>query len=685
MTAKYYRYARYAVATLIALCASLAAEAFKVDFNWNLPGAAEIKISSYLTGDVVGPASDADTSFSYECENSKWVYLVAKEGYKISSAEINGTPATPSVVNGMIYVGKFFTAPSAVNVTLTPVERESEITIDVENGAAWVDALFNDGYSVTLDNGVNTVKYDPDLEKSLSLTPCNGVSEFYSITLNGVALKKKYAWSTSYEVETLNPGDKVVIRVFEDKEPVLTECKVSVVLADGMTDCIRSIRDWTASEWLTLDADGCLTVNGGTDLQFNFNVEDYNITSLSLNGRDVTSDLNDNRLRFIVEEDTELKVEGAPKRFANVDYTAYVTNPEGVILYLGIYEENEADLSGGTVIEAPITLPATNMTGEVVMDVENTRSFSLPVSEKNPYIYVAPREGWYIYTVQGLTVEEEGKEPVLGDIATVTPESKDFYVVARRFEGMRTMAVNVIGDAAVRLSGSSAKSTLWNNPVIDYDIHEGEQQIEFLPGYNLPMTVRTLEQLDNFGAFLDGAMLTADDNNSYSFTPWYPEDGAEQNVESTLTVYATGTAAPMGRVKLELADEVEGTLLYSAVRHEANAKGQVLLAGTEVTVKPALADVTIKIDDVVVNGIGPDGKMVFGLDENNEYVFESKEGTTVVALSKGSGIVGVEGVDASAEDCGAIYSIDGRRSRVDDPALLAPGLYIIAGKKVLVK
>lgn len=656
---------------------AVTAMAFPVNFKWNIAGAVDIMKDSNVSGEIIGPDSDDATSFSFDAENSVWVYVVAKDGYRVESATFNGETVRPFTINGRSYVGKFASVASKFDVTLVPIDRSSSLTIDVENGADYIKTEFNTGATVALSNGLNTIDFDPAIETDLSLTPTNGPTDFYSITLNGTELKKRNQWSSSYEVSPLTNGDRLVIRVFEGEEPVVKECTVSVVFETGMEDCITSIYNRSTSEWLELE-NNCLTVKSGLQLQFNFNTQDYNYTRFLLDGKNVTGEVSNGSLRFFVEEDTELFVGGTPKEYPNIDFTAYVTNPEGVLLYLGQYQQNETELTGGTAIDDPITLETTG-SGEFVMSPDDTMCFTVPVSSRRPFIYIAPKDGWYIYTVQGMEDEK------MIELPYITTESLDFYVVALPFDGFRSMEVDIRGGAPIALSGSSAKSLQWSNPDVPYELTEGVQQVEFLPGYNLPLSLRSIGMVENMGVYLDGVPLNPDENNVYVFTPWYPADGEEQEVESTVTVICDGSPARTSRVRLQTEDDMEATAYYSAVGHELNADGQTLLSGTLVKVVPANKDCTITLNGNVVNGLDAGGSFLDGLTAEGVYLFDAPTGTATIVVSKGCGYTGVDSVLPSEDKTVEVFTIDGRRiSLPDDVRSLPRGLYIIAGRKVII-
>lgn len=667
---------RFFLTLFVGLIYILPATAFTVNFAWNIPGAAEIKADSFTSDVILGPDSDEATSFSYQLNKTGWMYLVAKDGYKIEAAEINGVPTSPSMYYGYIYVGKYITDNTNIKVTLAEIERTAEIDIDVVNGADYISLEFNNGYKVSLVNGENKVMYDPAMESSLTLSPYNGPTDFYSVTLNGKALSKRNQYSSAYDINTLTPGDKVVIRVFEGEEPVVKQCIVKVIFATGMEDCIYSIYNRSTSKFETL-VDDELSVRSGNTLLFNFKDKDYDYKKFILNDKDVTSDFSNYSLPFVVEDDIILQIEGTGIVYPEVDFTALVMNPEGVIFYLGGYQKKPADLTGGEEIPESIMLGLPDSPEAVEMTTENTREFKISVSSRHPYVYVAPQDGWYIYTVKGYQDNE------LVQLSNVTTDTPTFYVVAYPFDGFRTVTFDVRGDTQLLLTGSSVKSNLWDNPEMDYSLTEGVQQIEFLPGYNLPLSLRSLETIENMGVYLDGVPLTEDDNNIYTFTPWYPKGTELQEVESKVTVICNGEPAQTSRVRLETEDDMEATVYYSAVRHELKTSGQTLLAGTEIIVKPEMADCTIKLNDEVVYGLGADDNFVGVLNDDGEFIFDAPFGQAVITVSKGCGFTGISSISGDASCAPAIiYTIDGRRLPVGEK--VERGLYIIDGRKVVI-
>ena len=632
---------------LMLIGVSLSASAYKLTLEWNDPEAVTVKIGGLTSADE--PLSAGQTSYIFEETAGKYVYVIAKPGYKIT--EIS-TPAGAVNPGFNASYGQFFskycteTTISAwgenpvVKVTTEKINRNQTFTVNVENGAAYISAqLTNFAYSFDLANGENKVNFDSSIDKTLSLAGKNGVTEFFSVTHNGNPVTKAYMWSTSYDIPTIQEGDVVNIRVFEDEEPAVEDVTLSLDFAEGLEGCLNNIRDWTASSFIFPDdiVDGKITLTSGSDIQFNFK-EDFTFTSFSLNGTDLTSSYNSSNrsLRFKVTEDCTLRVEGSATAYNDVVFTAYVSHPEGVILYQGKYQENPADLSAGSTITEPITLDATlNSDGAVATDAvtmtaADTRMFQLPVSEKTPYIFVAPKEGWYIYTVQG---KEDGTMTEI-DNANLDAGSTTFYVVARKLDNAAKMKVNVTGDARLRLSASTAKSQRWDNPSPSYTLAQGENTIEFEPGYHTPFTLRSLESITNFQVWFDGIGVTPDDNGAFSFTPY---TGADK--QSVVTVFADGkTVGRAVSVQIACEDGMEAEASLGAIGHPIATDNTIAkaLENTEVYIKPSSksAYITLKTTSgtTLLHGYGDDGSYVNGLNEAGECSFVASSTRNIVTV-----------------------------------------------------
>ena len=68
------------------LLSAFTADAYKVTFRWNLPESAMIKIGGMSSGYSPEELSTGQKEYTYESASSSWLYIIAKEGYRIVSA-----------------------------------------------------------------------------------------------------------------------------------------------------------------------------------------------------------------------------------------------------------------------------------------------------------------------------------------------------------------------------------------------------------------------------------------------------------------------------------------------------------------------------------------------------------------------------------------------------------------------
>ncbi|MCM1067120.1 MAG: hypothetical protein NC418_06070 [Muribaculaceae bacterium] len=634
---------------LLALCTGLSASALKVSFAWDIPGSVIIKQGSSITTAVsVDIPADA-TSFTAETEGTTtipYTYIFPAEGYVLTGVELpNGTKPAINFNEsyGGQYWGRNYTSgfikdwgsDPVVKISCEKLVRNDSFTIEIENGAKCVSASLSGlGQKPTLSDGLNTIHFNPALESDLTLAWVNGATDFFSLTRGGEAVTtKKFTFSSNCTLSAIQPGEKIVIRVFENDEQAPADVTLTVDFAEGLEDCLNNICDWSNSVFTSL-TDGKITVSSGTDLQFNFK-EDYTFTKFTLGADDITSSFNSSNrsLRFKVTADCTLKVEGAPTAYDDVEFTAYVMNPQGVNLYQGQYQANPADLSAGEALTADVEL------SDFTLTAADSRRFRLAVSAKKPYVYIAPKEGWFIATVQA----KEGAK--FEPISSAGPDYTTFYVIALPLENSAKLDVNVTGGRALKLSPNAALSNSWDNPSSTFSIKEGASTIDFNPLYHAPFSLRPLESFNNFEAYLDGKKLVADDNGNYEVAPYTGADKA-----SVLTVFADGTSTGKINTTTVTANGLSAEASFGALAHPiVIGTATKYLSGTVTTVKPEHKDCAITLNGTLVHGIADDGSRINGLNEAGEYVFTptGTKSTVVITAQKFASITDIKPADGA--------------------------------------
>lgn len=602
------------------------ASALKVTFEWEIPGSVTIQ-----TGSMSGPyveISEDQTSYEFETESSfGYVYLKATEGYFIENATCGDRTFNRLSSNGglvSVTVNSSL-ADKTVKVNCQKLVREDEFSISVENGEKFIKAIFQDSeYAVNLTNGENKIKFNPNIDKNLhfELIKGLGADNIYSIKLNDEPQSiRNFYGSVSCDIPVIAANDVVAVRVFEndnDEPAPAKDCTLALVMSDGLEGCIASIRNWTTSSFIYPSdiKNNQITITEGSDIQINFK-EDYTFTSFKLNGTDISESFSSNRLRFVVkEENSTLEITGAAVVYEDFVFKGYIMNPEGVLIYKERYMQNPDDLSsGGETIGNDIKLTG----APIVMDAASTKLYTFTTNAKTPYLYIAPKDGWYIKAVLS---DEDGKQEIANIITSEGNGDKVFYVVAYPIVEDAKVDVNVIGSKRIRFSANTTISSQWNNPDRMFTLAEGKNTIKYMDGLDNPFSIRALESFNNFEVWLDGAALSADDNGLFSIEPYYSSDN---EIASQVTVYADGTKRGAStRFELTQPKEFGAELYYSPVRHNVAITGQTtaisLLRNTEIAIKPT-KPCTLTINDEVVHGKKADGTIINGLNENGEYVF----------------------------------------------------------------
>lgn len=621
---------------MMALVCGFTASAASINVEWDEPGAVQIKLGN-LNNPYVELPADA-TSYTYENTAAAYVYFLAADGYFLNSVTFpDGTTANPTsnATHGR-YVGKFINANhlstwegKTIKVNVTKINRTSEFDFNVENGVSCFTATFSgSGYALDLKNGENKVMFDPTIDTGLQIAYVTGSiinppsSALYSVTYNGTAVEKAQYYQL-WDIPTVEAGSNVTVRVFEGEEPVIVNCDLTLDIPAGMEDCIVSIRDWTKGVFITA-VDNKFTVTEGTDMSLNFNTEDFDVTDVLYNGTSLQDkfQLSGARCRFTVTESGTLQIVGTPKTVEATVFTAYIMNPEGVNLESGYLTEDYLDLTSGTAVTEDIKISGATLTAAL------TKSYTFELTDKNPLIFVTPKEGYYISTVQyseGSSFETQ--------TSAINKENTTFYVVAKKLGEKYTANFNVIGSKLLIMTGSASNSN-WGNPTSSYTLKEGEQEISFIPDYDLPLSLRPREGFDNFEVYVDGKVpgTSSDSEDTYIINPYYPASASDAQLHSTVTVYADGTSkGTTGTVTLK-ATGTTAKMLYSAVRANGGTSS-TLLYGTTVYIIPASKDDIIKVGNTVVNGADANGNTINGLNEDGEYVMTVNAAMTTVTVT----------------------------------------------------
>lgn len=710
----------FTLALVLAVAAASLSAQYKVNITWDNPGAVGMYVGSFDNDPVQIPAD----ATSYEFDGAGTVYFYPLDGYVLTSIvksttaggkseNISGNYDTTQLCS--VYVSENLDGGS-IKITTKKLDYTAAIPVNVINGAEYLKTYINASWTnedgsrieynmpVTLQDGTNNVEYDPEYARKYVIEPVGGtiVRSIFSVKANDVEIDGGYN-KNSFVIQDIKPTDSIEIRVFENEAPVIEYVTLTVDFGENMEGCIYSIRDWTINVFSELK-DNKLELIKGTDIQFNFN-RDYTFTDFKLGSEDIFSkySADNNNIRFKVEESTTFTIEGTAKVYADVDFTVYAMNPEGIRIARGQYGSVYnpiSDIAEGAPISEDITTPpvtATDIDGNLsslkgsIMTPENTKVFTLSVSERNPYIYAAPMPGYYIEAMWNHDMSENMPYATFegGQGADV------LYIIAKKINTDYQASVELIGSEPVVFAPSQLFASKWENKIPStFGLNEGEQIINFDPVLYQPFSVRTLVSFNQFAVYIDGLKLTANENGVYSVNFYTGESAlvtAENPMFSHLVIYADKSqSSSYGNVKITARDKKTLDSTYSDLNLKTPENAS-FLAGTKVSVRPVEEQTLLTLNGEIIYGYDSEGKLVnkltdgaytFSVEKGKNYIFESEEDLYIP--TEPSDPSGVNEINTDPTAPALIYNLEGVCLGSDWKSLPA-GIYIVNGEKRLKK
>lgn len=679
--------------------AAFSADAKSLTVKWDNPGAVKLCIGS-LSHDPYIPSSDA-TSYTIDTDDDYiYVAVLPADGYALVKGTNNSTSnaykncrVQTNATYGQLISCSYYASTLAtmgdtptLTIETTKVTRDETFTVDVENGAACINAVFSTQlmYSPDLSNGTNTVHFNPEFDTDLNIfiIPGFGAKEIYKLELNGKAISYSSLWGC-WHVGAIKAGDKLTIRVFEGEEPVI---EYSTLTIDAPTGTVSNVRNFTTQKFMELPADGKLSVPNGSDIRVILNREDFDYTAFTLDGKNITSSFNAELgyIQFTVDHDATLKIEAEEIIWPDVTLTAYIMNPEGVRLNLGYFEtDDHADLTDGTPQTSDLTF-TTTITYEdedlgtvtqmktYVLNAALTQSFKVKVNAKRPNVFVSPLPGYYIKAVLAWD-EDEVREVGYVACNLAQPKSYSFYVIAEKFIPDAKLDVNLLGDYKVRILPDTHMSLLWGNPDVSFNLKKGLQTLDFLASYSLPFTFGSAEQFLNLEAFYNGVIIEPNEEGYYDIPYVQPSD---PELVPMLTVNNTGKIQSQGT--LAITGDDNATVTYGPVKTPA-VSPYTYLVGTSVSVKPSDPSLSVAVNGEPVEGV--DGVYTFAVVKNMNNVLIA-ENAGVESVAAQAPALSYDGTTVSAPGADIeVYALTGaciaKAHAAFDASRLPKGIFIV--------
>ncbi len=609
-------------AALIAGSASMSA--YKVTVKWNEPGTVLLGTGSPANATLL-EVSPTATEKEIELEEYTEVCMFPADGYVLKSVQQSGQPDKKNSISGNAAHGQqsYYGCGSSwdgrtITVETAKLVKDKSFSFTVENGADCFDAYlskqesfgtgtlkYNYGYqqNLNLKDGVNTVAYSAEYVKDLTITLKKGVEakSIYKVTRNGDEVT---ATGNSYELKDIVPTDKVVVRVYENEAPPAAPVTLTISYPEEIEGFIKNIYNWNTRKFIGMDdnynftmpADHKFTVTKGTELQLNTN-DGYTLTKFMLGDSDITADYQEesHKIRFTVDSDVTLTIEGAVTVYADVEFTIYAMNADGVRLSLGAYDAMPnpiKDITGqaGEPITDNIVIPSykiadkdegsgegssTGNTGitipSVTMTPENTLKFTVKVSEKTPYIYVLPAVGSYIQSFW-----DKQLKFTIGYADGNEADQRTLYVVSQPLNRSSQFTVEQKGAGIVEFSPAQFYQRNWENPSISFTVGEGTKTYDYCPEYDNPFTLYIPNKTSLTTVTLNGRQAGITENELGTYTIDFTQAYESANYEIPTLKINTGMS---GVEEIEdITDTTSESLIY-------NLQGVAL--GTELNTLPA--------------------------------------------------------------------------------------------------
>lgn len=201
--------------------------------------------------------------------------------------------------------------------------RTATLALTVDNAEAVAAVFPATETTVALQNGLNSVKFNPEQEKTIRLTPTG--KDFYKVEKNGVALPASY----SYTVDIAD-GDAISVT---SQYPDVDYSVTFALTGNGAEDFITAV-----------DVDGKpvfgylepgFTVKAGSELKITGNTRDYEVLEFRING---VAAAFANPTTILVTDNVELAV--SVRQYAVFNVTVDIDDPSRVTLYNGYRYNN---------------------------------------------------------------------------------------------------------------------------------------------------------------------------------------------------------------------------------------------------------------------------------------------------------------------------------------------------------
>lgn len=554
------------------------------------------------------------------------VKISAKEGYILESVDWeNGSYDLP-VSNNSVYFGTFTEgAKYYVHTKDANEARSSVVVLDVDKAVAVHVSVDETGRDIELVDGINNIEYDPEMEKTLKIySSVTTQMPLYSVTVEGGSSSSLSKIGNVYFLSLPCQGTVKIQSQYPEKD-----CAVTFDYSEGAEGFVTKVtRDTTTGEEIDFSS-GSFTVNAGTVLYIYGNEEDYSLSSYEVNGSAMTFG---SPMRLIVlDEDVTIRIVAA--KFPEFTITINVNEPSFITARYG----------------------STMYPGEIFELVAGSNTVTLN-SNKNSILFDSSDRSKYRIASASLNKVPFGEDDYAYDGKLQVPDLKKGDQIDIVMEEISRDL-----EAVVYLDNAEANNrTLTSALGLAYTLSTGYNHIIFCAN-DSPFKLSADAQNEAYVYINDEDVLVAGDG-TYRFTMTSGSvvkifvDSEGEPDFYTLTFSQDG----FNNVKI-VADEI---------RTVTQRAGYEYLVGTKIEISPKDGiTLKVKLDGTELTA---DAKGVYSFSVSANHNIELKT----------EGEVGVANINVNTPTEHVIFNLQGIRV---DSAELPAGLYIVNGKKTLIK
>lgn len=393
---------------------------YKINVEWDNAGALSFK-AGYSAMSVAADATSFTYNIDAEDEDELFMakslvvepvngYIITRAYYMEDGAEMNVVTYNPAkyTLSANKYAGK-----TVYFETTAPV-MDASFTLDIAYFPKAVRGIEFNGSKrevSSLNQGENVIEYASSIDNEVVIYPTweafvmdgdeKVTSKFYAITKNGEDISNTSGWDDFNKFYTVSLTNGDVIRVVPTEEdpnagvdPAELKATVTFDFSAAPAGILKSI--FYNGKFYSLSdlTDNKLTVDKNDVIRVNFN-EDYNITSATFNGEELT--VNDNSVKFIANATGTFAVVATEKEYGYKTYTAYVLCPEGLRIANGNFLSGEfADLSQGEPYMEEVTVPAGAGYDEFTIPAGELQKVTFQMTDKYNQIVLGTNNGYWL-------------------------------------------------------------------------------------------------------------------------------------------------------------------------------------------------------------------------------------------------------------------------------------------------